>query len=407
MLALYRRHRRECKAGHPEDYRSSEYDERKKGWKRCDCPIVASGTLNRKFRRQTTGQWEWEPARAMAGQWEASGAWGGQEPPKPSPAIARAVEARRTTITEATEAFLAKTKSRELASATHGKYSTFIKQFLAYTDKRGYLYIDQLTISDMDRFYASWPDNKRAKARKLNKLKSFMKFSLRRKWISEDISADLEPPEGHSIPANKSPFTDEEINRIISACDKIGGPIAPGPGHREWTGEDVKDFIFVMLYTGMRISDVSTFDTSLRLNGNDIFLRMHKTRKEIYTWVPDWLVERLRERERIRGPRIFALSKSNSLPVQTERWRLKLHKVFELAGAFTEKPVPHRFRHTFVRILLEKGIPVGDVAELVGDTERVLLRYYSKFVASRQQRLTNILREAFSDQPKSKVVSIR
>jgi len=33
-LNLYRRHRRECKAGHPEQSFSSEFEERKKGWKR-------------------------------------------------------------------------------------------------------------------------------------------------------------------------------------------------------------------------------------------------------------------------------------------------------------------------------------------------------------------------------------
>jgi hypothetical protein len=38
-LNLYRRHRRDCKAGHPEEHLSSEFDERKKGWRRCDCPI--------------------------------------------------------------------------------------------------------------------------------------------------------------------------------------------------------------------------------------------------------------------------------------------------------------------------------------------------------------------------------
>src|SRR5438045_3354577 len=103
-----------------------------------------------------------------------------------------------------------------------------------------------------------------------------------------------------------------------------------------------------MVYTGLRISDVATFDTSARLQGNDVFLRMHKTRKELFTWIPDWLVVRLKDRERRNGPRIFALSKSNSLSVQTERWRLKLAKVFALAGEFSEKPVPHRFRHTFV-----------------------------------------------------------
>lgn len=64
-------------------------------------------------------------------------------------------------------------------------------------------------------------------------------------------------------------------------------------------------------------------------------------------------------------------------------------------------------RHTFIRTLLERDVPVGDVAELVADTERVLIRYYSKWIDTRQQRLTNILKEAFSDRTKGKIVAIR
>jgi hypothetical protein len=33
-LNLYRRHRQDCEAGYPEESRSGEFDERKKGWKR-------------------------------------------------------------------------------------------------------------------------------------------------------------------------------------------------------------------------------------------------------------------------------------------------------------------------------------------------------------------------------------
>jgi hypothetical protein len=34
-LNHYRRHRRDGKAHHPEEFLSSEFDERRKGWKRC------------------------------------------------------------------------------------------------------------------------------------------------------------------------------------------------------------------------------------------------------------------------------------------------------------------------------------------------------------------------------------
>ncbi len=50
-VALYRRHRRECKSQLPHNLRTSEYDERKKELKRCECPIFASGTLGERFKR--------------------------------------------------------------------------------------------------------------------------------------------------------------------------------------------------------------------------------------------------------------------------------------------------------------------------------------------------------------------
>lgn len=115
--------------------------------------------------------------------------------------------------------------------------------------------------------------------------------------MQEEITEDLKAPQGSSIPANKTPFTDDELNRIYAACETIGPP-KKGPGQRPWTGEDVKDFIYLSIYTGLRISDVSTFNIKERLRGNDVFLRMHKTQKELYTWIPDWLVARLRERDK-------------------------------------------------------------------------------------------------------------
>jgi len=64
-LRLYRRHRKECEAGHPEDFKSGEFEEGPRGWRRCGCPIHASGTIRGKFKRQSTGQWEWDAASVV------------------------------------------------------------------------------------------------------------------------------------------------------------------------------------------------------------------------------------------------------------------------------------------------------------------------------------------------------
>jgi site-specific recombinase XerD len=319
------------------------------------------------------------------------------EPP-PTP------ESRRATITETTDAFLAKCRNRGIEPPTVAKYRTFIKQLRAYTDSKGYVLLDQLTVSDMDLFYGSWKDAKRARAKKLERLKAFIKFCCKRKWLAENIAEDLEAPEGSSLTVPKAPYTDEELKRMVAACDAM--EIA-GPGRRNWTGEDAKDFIFLSIYTGMRISDVATFDITTRLHGNDVFLRMHKTRKPLYTWIPDWLVDRLQARQKKHGSLIFRCGVTLNMKQLTDIWRNKrLAKVFALAGPFEEKPTPHRFRHTFVRILLEKGVPVADVAELIGDTEEIVRKHYSRWIQARQDRLTKILKEAFDDKPRPKVVAI-
>ena len=93
-----------------------------------------------------------------------------------------------------------------------------------------------------------------------------------------------------------------KLDRIYRACDQIGGPTPFGAGPRKWTGEDAKDFVFLSAYTGLRISDVVTFDSTQRLHGNDVFLRMRKTQKPPFTWIPDWLVLRLRARQRSMVP---------------------------------------------------------------------------------------------------------
>lgn len=54
-LQLYRSHRKECEADRPEDSRSGQFEEGRRGLKRCSCLIHVSGTLDGKFRRQSTG----------------------------------------------------------------------------------------------------------------------------------------------------------------------------------------------------------------------------------------------------------------------------------------------------------------------------------------------------------------
>ena len=94
--------------------------------------------------------------------------------------------------------------------------------------------------------------------------------------------------------------------------------------------------------------------------------------------------------------------------VITDLWHRRLNRLRDLCRPWKSKPHPHRFRHTFARILLQKPeVTVRDVAELLGDTEHMVLRHYGAWVHERQERLTRVLMEAFDDKPKPRIVPIR
>ena len=117
------------------------------------------------------------------------------------------------------------------------------------------------------------------------------------------------------------PFSDDEIKRIIEACDKFSDSSWVNMhGKGVWTSDDVRDFIWVMLYTGLRISDVCFFDMS-RLKANEVFLRAKKNGGDVFAYIPDWLRDRLNVGQNMSGNHPFLITRSERLETITNMWR--------------------------------------------------------------------------------------
>lgn len=121
-----------------------------------------------------------------------------------------------------------------------------------------------------------------------------------------------------------------------------------------------------------------------RVHGNEVLLRAKKNGGDVFAYIPDWLRDRLTRRARVHGSVLFAVGESRRLETVTNTWRRRLERVFRLAGPFDEKPTPHRFRHTFARILLQRGVPVADVADRLGDDEATVRQHYARCVPERR-----------------------
>lgn len=100
-------------------------------------------------------------------------------------------------------------------------------------------------------FHATWNDAPLSASKKLERLRSVLKFALRRKWIKENHAEHLDSPKVKPIPT--LPFSDDEMNRILETATDIR----------------LQAFIQVMRHSGLRISDTTTLAVS-SLNGNRI-----------------------------------------------------------------------------------------------------------------------------------------
>src|ERR1700733_993280 len=430
-LNLYRRHFRtagKCLGGSEPDSRNYETDELRRGWKKCRCPIYADGTLGEKFKRKNTRQTTWQEAKAVAGAWEAAGRWDKDTcaPTAPLPAVDSVVcPPEGVTIERVAAAFLAE-HAEMSAPNTQKKYALMLNKFKAHAAAKGYVMIDQWGPIDVREFRQSWAVSPITSAKNMSIVKAFFEFALSNEWIMRNPARLVKNPRGRagSHPRRKEQyrFSDEELRRMFEACATQYGkkPVrwSRKVHHQQpsdqgeivnykykWTGQDLADFIFVSVYTGLRISDVCTFHIDrLRPNG-ECHIRTTKNGRKVFTWVPEWLQQRIRARAEQYGPLIFGEHSTRDTNVVTDVWRRKLKRLWNLCGPWPEKPMPHRFRHTFARILLQRpNVTVRDVAELLGDTEDMVRRHYAAWVTERQERLTNVLKEAFSEKPTPKFV---
>lgn len=431
-LILYRRHRKQCEARYPEDFMSGEFDETRRGWKKCACLIHISGTLGGKFKRRQTGKSNWDEAKAVAALLEKAESWDGDPladatTPGTTPVAAPPFgpTAKSVTIERAIRAFTAEF-SEYAAPNTQKKYRLILGKLTAFSENKGYVMLDQWGPIDVREFRSSWSVSPQTAARNMSTVKTFFEFCLSNEWLSRNPARLVRTQRGRDAAdrrcEQKLPFSDPELRKMYDACEtsygkqeikwsrtihhqRISGEYVRY--NFKWSGRDLADFISVSVYTGLRISDVSTFHIDRMQATGEVHVRTTKAGTHVFTWVPEWLQERIRARALEVGPYIFGEHKTADMNVVTDVWRRKLNKLWTLCGPWKEKPTPHRFRHTFARILLQRpGVTVRDVAELLGNSEQMVRKHYAAWIPERQERLTTVLKAAFSEKPRPNVIEI-
>jgi site-specific recombinase XerD len=334
-------------------------------------------------------QTSWEAAQNEIREWIKSGKIGGGYQ-------------KLVTIEEATKLFLAEAESRNLAESSMRLYRRFIgRQVVSWCEGRGFRYVKQLTFAELATFKASWKMMPATAAKRLELLKQFMGFCTAAEWIAKNTAAEFKTPEIDEPPT--LPYTDQEMGRIITACEKY----SHHGDHGHNRPDRIKCFVLLLRYSGLRIQDATCLETE-RLHGDDLMLRTGKTGQAVFVPLPPDVADALRYQATKNSNSRYFFWSGNGKPLSAvSSWQRTLRRVLKDARVSkgTNMMVAHRFRDTLATSLLANGVPIEDVAAILGNSVKIVEKHYSAWVQARQVRLTERVRATWpKQQQKFKVI---
>ena len=366
-LTIFRRHLKSC-------------GQTSRRYRRCKCPIHVQGTLGGEKIRQALDLTSWEAAENLVHEWNRAGKIG--------------AEARRITLQVAVEKFLADGRARSLRPGTLKLLEALLtKQLVPWCAERKIVCLAELDVEKVGDFRGSWGDAPITALKKLERLRSFFRFCVDRDWLPKNPAKAVKSPK---VPPNPTlPFTSEEFNALLSACEKF-----PHNGRHAWnTAKRVRAMVLLLRYSGLRISDAVALHQS-RIADGKLFLYAAKTKQPVWCPLPDSVIA---EMETIRVGEYYFWTGVGALKSAISSWDRTIRNLGKKADV---KDVHfHRFRDTFSVSLLELGVPLEDVAMLLGNTPAIVEKHYAPFVKSRQERLEERVKQTWKEEkPKLKVV---
>jgi site-specific recombinase XerD len=239
------------------------------------------------------------------------------------------------------------------------------------------------------KFRQRWRVSRKTNLKQTERLKSFFKFAVEMKWISENPARNLRPPVDNEDPP-VMPFTKEQVTAVLKACGD---------------NESLRTFLLVMRYSGLATVDAIKL-TPDRLEPTN-HLRLHRTKTK--TWVkillPAVVGDRLRRLPLQAGGFWFWNRRTDSKhETATGNIRRQLRPIFgpdganiglcdEEGRAILDREGnqryghPYQMRHTFVLEQINAGASLERIAELLGNSYKIVEKHYSAWVHSRQKAL--------------------
>lgn len=253
-------------------------------------------------------------------------------------------------------------------------YKKDIDEFIHFMKENGIGSFKDVEYLDARLYVTTLYEKKYARtsaARKISSLRSFFKYCLREKLVSENpFLLVIQPKLGVKLP---SFLYEEEMEQLFLACD-VSTPL----------GKRNRALLELMYATGIRVSECAEIeDKDIDFDFSTVLVK-GKGRKERYIPFGDFAREALLiyiekgRNELVKQPsahnRLFVNARGGPLTPRGIRYILsELMKKASLNG----KLHPHMIRHSFATHLLNNGADMRTVQELLGHSHLSSTQVYT------------------------------
>ncbi len=290
-------------------------------------------------------------------------------------------------IADALEAFRG---SRDVEPSTRRKYDRVKARLIEFATARHIEHVSDFDLEELDAYRAARKLNALSWSKELQHLRTFFAFCQKRKWTEENPAREMDMPKGPK-PKPRLPYTNEEIAKILAACDTFG--------HAQYERSRARALILLMRWFGLRVSDAATFERD-RIRDDQVFINAMKNVHPL--WLP------LSEYPDVQFA-LDVLPAPLGAPADCKYYfwtglggrdgHIKtvdrtLQAVFRKSGV--KDASAHRFRHTLTTQILVNGGSIEDAANILGDSPAVIRKHYAKYSSEYQHRTLELLRRVRS-----------
>ena len=252
-------------------------------------------------------------------------------------------------------------------------YETDLKQFLDYLETNEEIVnlneVNNITIRSFMSFLNKSGINKRSINRKLSAIKSFYRYLLMENSVESDPTLLVTAPKFEKpLP---TVLTDSEVKKIIASIDTS-----------DILGIRDRAMIELLYSSGMRAAELLSLseyslnfsEREARVTGKGEKERITFFSKTASEWVRKYISAKQQQYKNYSKDKIFVNSKG--VPI-TDRSLRRIVEFYGKKAEINKNVSPHTFRHSFATELMNRGLDIKFLQELLGHSSIATTQVYT------------------------------